>query len=496
MAKEKYPNGMKAEYSYDALDRLTAIEYRDAAQNVLYSLGYMYDTAGMITSKVIRTGTFTNDNGYGYDGLDRLTAHRIATTNLQSAVSSLQSFSYDLAGNRTQMVTDGATTNYTLGTGDRLASWTGGGLCEYNAAGCVTNLVYPDGRYVWLKWDSQYRLTVAYTNGVLAERYGYDALGRRAWIGNDAATNHLVYDGPHVVADLDDDGDLVRTYAYGPGIDDLLAITLHTGPDAPRTLYPVKDHQNTILALADASGSIVESYDYDAWGNLLAVRDSNDQPIPNRQSAVGNRFTFQGREISWATGLINFRARWYDPETGRWLCSDPIGISGGLNQYTFCGNAPNMFVDPFGLEEEPGATENELVNEARKNIGSTDWSTWKHRDTRFRWGAPKCNGFVYDMIRRAGLPDPAVPIDPKDPSKGVRPPTAGEWGNPTVTIPGWSEPHFNPVPGDVVSDGVHCGIETGQGRISHSTKEEKVVENPWGQGNRGRSPIKQPGGSP
>ena len=348
VAKENYPNGMKAEYAYDALDRLTAIEYRDVAQNVLYSLGYMYDTAGMITSKVIRAGTFTNDNGYGYDGLDRLTSHRTATTNLQSTASSLQSFSYDLAGNRTQMVTDGSTTNYTLATGNRLASWTGGGVCEYDAAGCVTNLVYPDGRYVWLKWDSQYRMTAAYTNGVLAERYGYDALGRRAWIANDAATNHLVYDGPHVVADVDDEGDLVRTYAYGPGIDDLLAITLHTGPGAPCTLYPIKDHQNTVLGLIDSTGAVVESYDWDPWGNILTVRDSNDQPIPNRQSAIGNRFTFQGREISWATGLFNFRARWYDPETGRWLSNDPIGIAGGLNQYAFCKNSSVNVVDPHG----------------------------------------------------------------------------------------------------------------------------------------------------
>jgi uncharacterized protein RhaS with RHS repeats len=42
--------------------------------------------------------------------------------------------------------------------------------------------------------------------------------------------------------------------------------------------------------------------------------------------------------------------RWYDPITGRWLSNDPIGISGGLNQYVFCGNNPVNFRDPFGLD--------------------------------------------------------------------------------------------------------------------------------------------------
>ena len=58
---------------------------------------------------------------------------------------------------------------------------------------------------------------------------------------------------------------------------------------------------------------------------------------------------WQGREISWATGLYYFRARWYDPITGRWLSNDPIGISGGLNQYVFCGDNPVTFIDPLGL---------------------------------------------------------------------------------------------------------------------------------------------------
>lgn len=49
-----------------------------------------------------------------------------------------------------------------------------------------------------------------------------------------------------------------------------------------------------------------------------------------------------------------FRARWYDPITGRWLSKDPIGISGGLNQYVFVENCPIMYRDPLGLCADEG----------------------------------------------------------------------------------------------------------------------------------------------
>ncbi len=77
-------------------------------------------------------------------------------------------------------------------------------------------------------------------------------------------------------------------------------------------------------------------------------------PTRGWYSALGNRYLWQGREYSWSTGLYSFRARWYDPLTGRWLSPDPIGINGGLNLYVFCGNSPVNFVDPLGLCAEGG----------------------------------------------------------------------------------------------------------------------------------------------
>jgi hypothetical protein len=53
--------------------------------------------------------------------------------------------------------------------------------------------------------------------------------------------------------------------------------------------------------------------------------------------------------VGEASRVRNGIVRWYDPIAGRWLSNDPIGVSGGLNQYAFCANNAANFVDPVGL---------------------------------------------------------------------------------------------------------------------------------------------------
>ena len=219
----------------------------------------------------------------------------------------------------------------------------------YSTAGCLTNISYGDGTGslgVGLTWNGQYQLTATTSNGSAAEQFGYDALGRRIWTASGGVTTYSVYDGAQVIADVTAGGALLRSYTWGPGIDNLLALTVHTGTTA-RTYYAIKDHLGSVHALVDAAGSIVEQYRFDAWGRTT-VYDGVGTPLA--QSAIGNRYVWQGREISWATGLYYFRARWYDSVTGRWLSNDPIGISGGLNQFVFCGNDPVNYRDPAGLQ--------------------------------------------------------------------------------------------------------------------------------------------------
>ena len=261
------------------------------------------------------------------------------------------------------------------------------GNYAYNVAGCVTGITYNGAacsETLGLGWDSQYRLMEVKTNGATAEAYRYDALGRRVQVINGSTTNHLVYDAIHVIAEVDSAGTLQKSYTWGPGrgrsvmqslrsrmrspfslrrnrrsrrwnpwavpprsgVDDILAMTVY-GASETNTYYFIKDHLNSVHAVVDESGEIVESYRYDAWGRVLGVYDGDGTPLS--ESAIGNHYLWQGRWYSWDAGIYYFRARWYDPTTGRWLSKDPIGISGGANQYSFCANSPVNWRDPFGL---------------------------------------------------------------------------------------------------------------------------------------------------
>lgn len=65
-----------------------------------------------------------------------------------------------------------------------------------------------------------------------------------------------------------------------------------------------------------------------------------------------NLLRFPGQYYDGETGLHHNFHRDYDWETGRYLQSDPIGLRGGLNRYSYAGSSPLSFVDPLGLELE------------------------------------------------------------------------------------------------------------------------------------------------
>eukprot|EP00825_Cyclidium_porcatum_P034585 TRINITY_DN36366_c0_g1_i1.p1 TRINITY_DN36366_c0_g1~~TRINITY_DN36366_c0_g1_i1.p1 ORF type:complete len:211 (-),score=9.07 TRINITY_DN36366_c0_g1_i1:146-778(-) len=107
------------------------------------------------------------------------------------------------------------------------------------------------------------------------------------------------------------------------------------------------DALGSVGFLTSAGGLTFECYEYDAWG-CTQVQNSLYN-MPKAASSYGLRFLFHGAAYSAATGLYQFRARWYSPELGRWLSPDPIGLEGGLNLYEFCRNDPVNFRDPSGL---------------------------------------------------------------------------------------------------------------------------------------------------
>ncbi len=96
------------------------------------------------------------------------------------------------------------------------------------------------------------------------------------------------------------------------------------------------DGLGSVAALSNNSGTIVETYSYDVFGQ------------PSASSSVNNPYLFTARRYDDETDLY-YRARMYNPEIGRFLQPDPIGYDDGMNMYTYVGNNPASFVDPMGL---------------------------------------------------------------------------------------------------------------------------------------------------
>jgi RHS repeat-associated protein len=118
------------------------------------------------------------------------------------------------------------------------------------------------------------------------------------------------------------------------------------------TLYAlVTDRLNSVVAIVDTSRNVVETYDYTPFGKTTATGTD-----------LGNTLGFTGREMG-PNGLYYYRNRWYSPELGRFLETDPIDLAGwDLNLYRYVRNGPIRRRDPIGLQEaeDPMTPDGEL----------------------------------------------------------------------------------------------------------------------------------------
>ena len=90
------------------------------------------------------------------------------------------------------------------------------------------------------------------------------------------------------------------------------------------------------MATTNAAGGLIASLRYDAYGNL--------------EVGVTNGYGFTGREWDAAANLAYYRARYYDPQTGRFVSEDPLGLGAGINFFVYIDNNPVLLVDPSGLQ--------------------------------------------------------------------------------------------------------------------------------------------------
>jgi RHS repeat-associated protein len=110
-----------------------------------------------------------------------------------------------------------------------------------------------------------------------------------------------------------------------------------------------RNQQYSITAMTTSTGAVAERYAYTAYGQPTILNASGSVLT---SSAVGNRYTYTGREWDETLGLHHFRARWMSPLAGRFLGRDPIGYEGSPNGlYTFTSSNALRNTDPTGLYE-------------------------------------------------------------------------------------------------------------------------------------------------
>lgn len=370
-------NGTPYSRQYDLDGRLTSLTMPISTRTV------SYDAASRLTGL---SGT-NLDMTFGYDEIDRLAQ---VTGGPQA-----QSFQYDPNGNRTKLTEGSAVTSYSYNH-NRLSSQSGASAktYTYDADGSMTG----DGTHTY-SYDARNRL-VGVDNG--ASTYAINDLGQRVSKGATVANplGDANGDGTVDSTDFDLEVSVILQQATATGntdcnrdnqvnVQDLVCINeaiANGGTQTSVSTYFSYDEQGRLIGEYDSHGNSLEETVYlkgmpiatiqshtvyyvypDQLGTPRAVTDTANvtlwrwdsapfgETVPNEDpDGDGNKFTynlrFPGQYYDEETGWHYNYYRYYDPKTGRYITSDPIGLNSGLNTYSYVLSNPVNRQDTFGLD--------------------------------------------------------------------------------------------------------------------------------------------------
>ena len=342
----KRANGASSHYSYDAAGRLAHIRHQKADGSALAQYSYQRDAKGRLTRATEETGGQITNKSWEYDADGKLTRESITT---QGANRTCR-YAYDSTSNRTEKDCDGQKTSYAYNSLDQLTE-------EQTATGPKTTYRW-DGRgnllekstpsaTIRYEWSSDNRLLTA-SDGSTSIRYGYDALGRRISrtreTGGQKQETQWILDTARPYSEIvlersrQNGGAWQETrYTHTPdGVGQLISEQRQG-----KTLHVYEDGQGSARLITDEGGQIIETLDFDAFGNEL-----------NSTPASQTRHRYTGEAFDQITVLYHLRAREYDPKTGRFISMDEHpgsqSIPLTLNKYLYGNADPVNHVDPSG----------------------------------------------------------------------------------------------------------------------------------------------------
>ncbi|MDT0342903.1 RHS repeat-associated core domain-containing protein [Streptomyces sp. DSM 44938] len=415
------PTGARATYGYDAAGRRISVTtsgrtltsgYDDAGHEISRQVGdlaltQLWGSTGRVTEQSLSTteGGLLQRRAYTYrpDGHltgidDPLLGHTEFALDTSGRVTEVsasdwtESYAYDSSGNQASASWPGQERDDRVYTGTRL---TGARTMRYEYDGAGRIVVRRKTRLsrkpeTWrYTWDAEDRLTSVTTPDGTLWRYRYDPLGRRI------AKQRMAPDGTTVLAETHftwDGSTVTEQTTTAPDFPHPVTLTWdHDGlrPVAQterrlnnatqeeidsRFFAIVTDIVGTPTELADESGTIAWRARRTLWG-VTSWRTDSTAYTPLR---------FPGQYHDLETGLHYNYFRYYDPETARYLSSDPLGLAPAPNPYTYVHN-PHSWSDPLGLTPCPndvalGIREHGLREFADRNNFThylDDLTTWE-----------------------------------------------------------------------------------------------------------------------
>jgi RHS repeat-associated protein len=182
-------------------------------------------------------------------------------------------------------------------------------------------------------WDFENRLTQAVVPGTGTVAFKYDPFGRRTQKSGPLGTTNYIYDGTNLLEGVDNSGNVLARYAQTRILDEELS-ELQSGTVA----YYEQDALGSITSLSNSAGALANTYTFDSFGKLIASTGT-----------LTNPFQYTAREFDPETGTYEYRTRYFDQNSGRFISEDPITFDGGINFYRYAQNNPALFTDPMGL---------------------------------------------------------------------------------------------------------------------------------------------------